>query len=114
MARKEQRYEGAIQINALFAKYQKNLIAPERTIIVAFCEVVKDLYGWNIKDRAMFSVQLRDVKLGFCVVFCEFLVHEETALWFQCLVVRDLEVMACEVKLLPFLKFVTVSGMSLV
>lgn len=47
----KKRGEGIIKISALFEKYTKNLIAPESTVIVAFQEVVSDLFGFQIKKE---------------------------------------------------------------
>lgn len=47
----EKKNEGLRNINSLFDKYKKILIAPEKTTISTFIEVVEDLYGWKISDE---------------------------------------------------------------
>lgn len=48
------RGQGIKKLSNLFEKYTHTLIAPEKTVINAFIEVVDDLYGWKIK-REFFS-----------------------------------------------------------
>lgn len=42
------RGEGIKKLSNLFDKYKNTLIAPERSVKQVFCEVVKDLYGWDV------------------------------------------------------------------
>lgn len=42
------RGQGIKKLSSLFDKYKNTLIAPERSVINAFFEVVEDLYGWDI------------------------------------------------------------------
>lgn len=45
------RGQGVKKLSSLFEKYRNVLIAPERSVITAFQEVVKDLYNWDIPDN---------------------------------------------------------------
>lgn len=42
------RGEGIKHITDLFETYRKRLVAPKRSVIDAFCEVVKDIQGFDI------------------------------------------------------------------
>ncbi len=42
------RGQGIKKLSSLFDKYKNTLIAPERSVINSFFEVIDDLYGWNI------------------------------------------------------------------
>ena len=45
------RGEGIKSINQLFDKYKKQLIAPQSSVVKAFCEVVADLYNLEVKTK---------------------------------------------------------------
>ena len=44
------RGEGIKPVSNLFEKYKKTLRAPQGSVVKAFCEVVEDLYGWQISE----------------------------------------------------------------
>ena len=48
---KKNRGQGIKKLSSLFDKYKNNLIAPERSVIHSFFEVVEDLYGWEIPKQ---------------------------------------------------------------
>ncbi|GAB4222461.1 MAG: hypothetical protein Kow0076_3760 [Francisella sp.] len=48
---KKERGLGIVHLSQLFEKYKKTLIAPEKSVINTFLEVIQDLYGWNIPRK---------------------------------------------------------------
>jgi len=42
-----------IKLSDLFDKYRKTLVAPQATVVNVFCEVVKDLLGFEVKKTAV-------------------------------------------------------------
>lgn len=44
------RGEGIKKLSNLFDRYKDRLIAPERSVKVGFVEVVRDLYGWEVRE----------------------------------------------------------------
>ena len=42
------RGEGIKPLSNLFEKYKKTLRAPQGSVVKVFCEVVEELYGWQI------------------------------------------------------------------
>ena len=58
------RGEGIKSLNSLFEKYKKTLKAPQGSVVAAFCEVVDDLYGWQItKEQVSYSVHNQTLHL---------------------------------------------------
>ena len=47
------RGEGIKHITDLFATYRARLVAPKRSVIVAFIEVVDDLYGFKVSEASV-------------------------------------------------------------
>lgn len=47
------RGEGIQKLSSYFEHYRKKLIAPQRTIIQTFIEVVEDLYGWQVDETVV-------------------------------------------------------------
>lgn len=58
------RSDGMVGITDLFQKYRERLVAPERTVITTFCEVVHDLYGIEIPVAVvMYTPRSRSITL---------------------------------------------------
>jgi hypothetical protein len=58
------RGQGIKKISNLFDIYKQKLIAPERSVLNAFLEVVHDLYGWDIpKNYISFNTQSKIISL---------------------------------------------------
>ena len=58
------RGEGIKPISSLFEKYKQQLIAPQKSIIKTFCEVVDDLYGLPLKESMVeYSVYTKTISL---------------------------------------------------
>ncbi len=47
------RGEGIKKLSDLFVKYKQTLTPPEGTVTSVFCEVVFDLYNWNLNKKQM-------------------------------------------------------------
>jgi hypothetical protein len=62
--KKKSRGQGIKKISDLFAKYTKQLRAPEGVVLDAFLEVVKDVFGVTLeKTQCSFSPQTKTLTL---------------------------------------------------
>ena len=58
------RGEGIKPINSLFEKYKSRLVAPQGSVKKSFCEIVQDLYGFEINERNLdYSVYSKTLTL---------------------------------------------------
>ena len=48
---RKERGRGIVKVSDLFEKYTNILVAPERTVLNTFCEIVKDLFGVPISKE---------------------------------------------------------------
>jgi hypothetical protein len=76
------RGEGIKKLSSLFDRYKHALIAPERSVITCFCEVVEDLYGWQLKtDIVSYQPNTKTLQVRASGVFkTEIQLHKEEIL----------------------------------
>lgn len=56
------RGQGIKPVSKLFEKYKTLLRAPQGSVVKAFCEVVDELYGWDIpQDKVSYTVGSRTI-----------------------------------------------------
>lgn len=56
------RGDGIKPLNSLFEKYKRQLVAPQGSVKKCFCEVLLDLYGFEVKDTELeYSVYSRTI-----------------------------------------------------
>ena len=65
-----------IQLGGLFEKYKKTLIAPQKTIIDTFCEVVEDLFEISVpKNKIKYSTSTKTLSITGGALKSEILLH---------------------------------------
>jgi len=76
------RGEGIKPLGSLFEKYKKQLVAPQGSVKKCFCEVVEDLYGFEIDMKKIdYSVSQRTLTLKLpSALKTEILLHKKEVL----------------------------------
>ena len=70
-----------IQVGGLFEKYKETLIAPQKTIIDTFCEVVEDLFEIRIpKEKVKYTPSTKTLVLHGGVIKSEVQLHKKDIL----------------------------------
>lgn len=53
-----------VQVSGLFEKYKKSLIAPQKTVIDTFCEVVEDILSVSVpKNKIKYSTSTKTLSI---------------------------------------------------
>lgn len=70
-----------IHLGGLFEKYKKTLIAPQKTIIDTFCEVVEDLLSVSVpKNKIKYSTSSKTLSITGGALKSEIKIHKEEIL----------------------------------
>lgn len=70
-----------VKVGGLFEKYKKTLIAPQKTVIEAFCDVVEDLFEIKIpREKVKYSPSSKTLVLNSGVIKSEVLLHKKEIL----------------------------------